>query len=407
MRFANEYYSRLSKAQKLWYAVGVAVSVVIVTAGYAVEQGDGEQSKGRFSTAQSIGQIAPSLGVTGKALARELGLPLDAPKKKHLRSLGISQDKLDAVAKHLESHEPSNLAYFIYVALVLFGLLYMCRLGRPDDSEASERKYWYNRTPYVVALLTAIVLAGFVTGKSPNPMEGVVKVFKAMVGLYPSVWEKSLGLAFFLGLAIVGNKLVCGWVCPFGAIQELAYSVPIMRKLKRRKLPFVISNAIRVTLFLTTLALLFGVVGNNRGYVVYHGLNPFNLFDHDFEQASIIITVLASVTLAFVVYRPFCHLICPFGLISWIAERISLARVRIDPTKCTKCGACASACPSQAALARIQQKSLPPDCFSCARCLNVCPVDAVQYSFPKHSKPERVTGGARPGADALRCDERK
>ncbi len=377
----REYYGRLSATQKRWYLIGLAASIAIVTLGFVLTQGGNGQNGGRYSVEQGIGQIAPDLEVTGKALARELGLPLDAPKKKPLQSLGISQNKLDAVAAHLESHVPSQMTYFVYAALVAFGLLYLARLGRPDGSPLSDRRFWYNRAPYTAALLTAIVLAGFVSGKSPNPMEGIVKVFKAMVGLYPSVWDKLLGLAFFLVLAIVGNKLVCGWACPFGAIQELVYSIPIMRKLKRRKLPFLVTNAVRTALFLVALALLFGVVGNHRGYVVYHVLNPFDLFDLDLEMASVAIAVLASIVLAAVVYRPFCHLICPFGLVSWIVERVSLARVRIDPAKCTKCGACARACPSQAALGRVQQKSLAPDCFSCARCLNVCPENAIGYSL--------------------------
>ena len=54
-------------------------------------------------------------------------------------------------------------------------------------------------------------------------MEGAVKFFKGMVGLQPSMVAVVLGFIFFIWLAIVGNKLVCGWACPFGALQELCY----------------------------------------------------------------------------------------------------------------------------------------------------------------------------------------
>ena len=65
-------------------------------------------------------------------------------------------------------------------------------------------------------------------------MEGAVKVFKSMAGLYPSVWEKVAAFLLFIGLAIVGNKLVCGWACPFGALQELLYSLPILKRINVR-----------------------------------------------------------------------------------------------------------------------------------------------------------------------------
>ena len=388
MQMFNEYARGLSTAQKRWYVSGLLISIAIVGFGLLLLRGGSKHSGAYYSVDQNIKQIAPGLGVTGKALARDLGLPIEVSKKKPLRSLGITQDELDSVTGHLESHDPTSLTYFVYVALVLFGWLYLVRLGRPDRSPLEHRKHWYNRTPYVIALVVAVLVSGFVLGKSPNPMEGIVKVFKAMVGLYPSVWDKLIALAFFLVLAAIGNKLVCGWACPFGAIQELVYSIPILQKLKQRKLPFAVTNAVRGVLFLVGLVLLFGLVGNHKGYVVYHGLNPFNLFDLDFESSTIALTVIASIALATVIYRPFCHLVCPFGLVSWFVEKLSLAKVRIDPAKCTKCGACAAACPSQAALGRIKNDPLPPDCFSCARCLNVCPHDAIEYSV-------RQSGGAQ------------
>ena len=69
-------------------------------------------------------------------------------------------------------------------------------------------------------LVLAVAVCGFAMGKSPNPMEGAVKIFKGMVGLQPSMLAVVLAFIFFVGLAIVGNKLVCGWACPFGALQD-------------------------------------------------------------------------------------------------------------------------------------------------------------------------------------------
>ena len=373
------YLSSLSKVQWGWLVGTLAICVAIVAVGWVLEPVDSTVSAASFTTTMSIRDIAPELGVTGKALARELGLPIGAPKGKPLKKLGIAQADLDQATSHLLSHRPTQLRYYIFAALVLWGLVFLCRLGRPDGSPNTQRRIWYPRTPYILALLVAGVVFGFLLGKSPNPMEGIVKVFKSMVGLYPSVSDKVIALAFFLALAVVGNKLVCGWACPFGALQELLYSLPILRRIKGKKIPFLVSNGVRTILFAAALLVLFGVVGDRKGSVLYHSMNPFNLFDLDFDHAPITITILIALVLSLVTYRPFCQFVCPFGLISWLVERFSLARVRIDATRCNQCGVCVKACPLDAAKNKVAGKLFAADCYSCARCLNVCPQDAITY----------------------------
>jgi len=381
---------RLSGKQHVWLIGTLIVAAGIVALGRALEPEPEKTSASSFTTQMSIKEVAPKLDATGKALARELGLPLDVPKKKPLKALGVTQEQLQHAAEHLLSHRPTRLKYYVFAALVLWGLVFLTRLGRPDGSPVRERRAWYPRAPYWAALLVAVVVCGFMLGKSPNPMEGAVKLFKSMVGLYPSVWDKLAAFLFFLALAVVGNKLVCGWACPFGALQELLYSLPILKRIKRRKLPFWASNSVRGGLFVVMLLLLFGIVGGRQGFVVYHYVNPFNLFDRDFETASILITVVAALALALAVYRPFCQLICPFGFISWLAERLSLVRVRVDPERCNKCGACSQACPLEAAKHKVEGKLFGADCYSCARCLNVCPQDAIRYCLSIGS-PSRET----------------
>jgi len=375
------YFARLSKIQRYWFVGTLTVAVGIVVIGWLSEPKYAATPDSALSVDMSIKEMVPKLGVTGKALARELGLPVDVPKGKPLKKLGVSQTDLDHATQHVLSHRPSKVKYYVFASLVLWGLVFLTRLGRPDDSPASERKSWYPLAPYILTLVVASLACGFLLGKSPNPMEGIVKVFKAMAGLYPSVWDKVVAWLFFMALAIVGNKLVCGWACPFGALQELLYSLPFFKRIKRRRVPFLFSNLIRGGLFLSMLLLLFGIVGNKKGFVVYHSMNPFNLFNLDIESWSILFTIVVALLLGLAVYRPFCQFICPFGFVSWLAERGSLARVRISRADCTQCGACSRACPSGAAQSKVEGKVFGADCYSCTRCLKVCPEDAITYCF--------------------------
>ena len=376
----SSWFSQISFKQRIWLFVTVAGMLVIIVFGVLLSSSNKPRKSIDFNTNMSLQDIAPRLGVTGKGLARELELPIEISKKKPLISLKVTEKELHHAVKHILSHRDSMLKYYVYAALVLFGLVFLIKIGRPDGSDVKSRHKWYPRAPYIASLLVSVIAAGFLLGKSPNPMEGTVKVFKSMVGLYPDPMVKVIAFSFFIMLAVVGNKIICGWACPFGALQELIYSIPILKKIKKKKLPFIFTNTIRACIFIVMLLFLFGIVGGRRGFVIYHYINPFNLFNLDFEAFSILLTVIIVLLASFIAYRPFCQFICPFGLVSWIAERFSVFRVRIDKEKCTQCRACIKACPLEAAKGLVEGKRLPADCFSCARCLNVCPTNAIKYS---------------------------
>jgi len=375
----HSWFSQISFKQRIWLFATLAGMFAIIVLGILLDSPSALKESISFNIDMSIRDIVPELGVTGKSLARELELPLDVSKNKPVRTLGVTQEELDHAIEHILSHRDTVLKYYVFAVLVLWGLVFLVRLGRPDNSDVKNRRDWYPRTPYIISLLLSVIVAGFLLGKSPNPMEGLVKVFKSMVGLYPDPGIKIIAFGFFIILAVIGNKMICGWACPFGALQEIIYSIPILRRIKQKKLPFILTNTIRAGLFLFTLLFLFGIIGASKGFVIYHYVNPFNLFNLDFESLSILLTVIIALGGAFIIYRPFCQLICPFGFISWIAEKFSIFRIRIDKDKCTQCGACIKVCPLEAAKGRVAGNKLPADCFSCARCLNVCPVDAIQY----------------------------
>lgn len=373
------WFSLLSLRQRIILVLTIFISLAVVVVGFLMNEPVQHGGPINVGTDMTLRQIAPELGVTARSLARELNLPIDAPKDKPLVEMNITDMELEHVVEHTLSHVDATAAYFIFFALALIGFVYLNMLGRPDASDIKQRKIWYPRFPYIVSLICSVLVAGFYFGKSPNPMESIVKVFKSMVGLYPDPAAKVIAFVFFIALAIIGNKLVCGWACPFGSLQELIYSIPVLRRIKRRKLSFALTNTIRITLFVLAVLVLSGFIGGQKGFVIYHYINPFNLFDLNVEGISIAITIIIALIGSLFVYRPFCRIVCPFGLVSWIVERFSITRVRIDKDKCTQCGACIKACPLDAAKGRVNGKKLPDDCFSCARCLNVCPVDAIRY----------------------------
>ncbi|MBN2723063.1 MAG: 4Fe-4S dicluster domain-containing protein [Deltaproteobacteria bacterium] len=384
----KKWFESLSGSQKIWFGTALILIFAAVLSTFIIVPSKTKVPEDFFTVQKTIRQMAPKLGVTGKALARELGLKITVSKSVPVSQLGVKQDKLNSSVEHLQSHRDASSKYILYSALVLGAIIFLLRIGIPDKADVKSRKLWYPSMFYISFLVISVLFAGFILGKSPNPMEGIVKVFKAMVGLYPDVMSKILAFVFFSVLSITANKILCGWACPMGSMQELLFFIPGLKKIRRYKIPFIFSNSIRILLFIIMFMLILGVIGGKPGFVLYHHLNAFDIFGFHFDSLSILITTIAVLILSFFIYRPFCAFICPFGLYSWILEQFSFARVRVDHDACTDCGACSRVCPTQSAAAKVAKKAIQPDCFSCTRCLNVCPHNAIRYTTPlkKNSK---------------------
>ena len=141
------WFSLLSARQKSWLFGTVFVMLAIVGVGLYLTTSAEEPAPATFTTDMSIQQVAPKLGVTGKALARELGLDLEIPKKKPLKALGVSDEEFQHAVEHLLSHRDANLKYFVYAALALGAVVFLVRLGRPEGADVQQRKRWYPRAP--------------------------------------------------------------------------------------------------------------------------------------------------------------------------------------------------------------------------------------------------------------------
>lgn len=178
-------------------------------------------------------------------------------------------------------------------------------------------------------------------------------------------------------LSLLGSKLFCGWVCPVGVLQEAVHS--ISSSSKKRMLPFKLTNYVRIIIFALSimLALLLGL------NLYFEFLNPFIVLRWRINADLLTLsswTVMALVVGASIyIYKPYCYLICPIGLLTWLLEHVTLARVVLNENLCDRCDTCVDEtnCPSVKAL--IMKERMRPDCFSCGRCIASCPRDALEY----------------------------
>jgi len=238
-----------------------------------------------------------------------------------------------------------------------------------------------------ILYLCAIVIFGIILGSDPSPM-GTVKDAIALYGAQRVIFKPRLVAMFvFLAMVFLANKFICAWGCQLGVLQDMIFRLNRNIKdtrgaLKQYKIPFVITNTIRIIFFLvfTGIAFLWGfdLVDKIDPFRVY---KPLKILLGGWVFLSLLL--LASLF----VYRPWCHLFCPFGLIGWIVEKISLFKIKVDYNTCIECQACAKACPSTVMEAILKQDRVIPDCFACSTCVHVCPTNSINLGFGKRTPP--------------------
>lgn len=201
---------------------------------------------------------------------------------------------------------------------------------------------------------------------------------------------------YVAGLLVVFGTLlgrfVCGFLCPFGLVQDLLFKIPFVRKIRKlpgekglRWLRFVFLSifVILLPMFVIDITGLgepwfckfvcpAGTLEGGVPLVLLNGaMRGAAGFLFKWKLLILIITLLSSI----VIYRPFCRYVCPLGAIYGIFNKISFYRIKIDTEKCTKCGACQKACKLDIPVWKNPDSM---DCIRCGDCKITCPQKAIK-----------------------------
>lgn len=201
------------------------------------------------------------------------------------------------------------------------------------------------------------------------------------------------GFLFFVG-ALMG-RFVCGWLCPFGLIQDLLHKIPFPKKIRTfqgdrilRKLKYVI-----LAVFVILLPMFaVDIMGQGAPYFckllcpagTLEGGIPLVLMNKSMHSALGFlyawknVLLIAVILCSIVIYRPFCKYICPLGAIYSVFNPISVFRYQVDGHKCVNCGACANVCKMGADPVKNANS---PECIRCGLCRKACPKGAISSGW--------------------------
>jgi len=190
--------------------------------------------------------------------------------------------------------------------------------------------------------------------------------------------------------AILFGRMICGWFCPFGLIQELVYKVKTP-KLKKNKFTRILSYLKYVILVFFALIVPITYAFRDTpvpGFCKY--ICPAGTIEGGLALLSnkvnesylsmlgpiftwkFVLMISIMVGCVFI-FRLFCRFLCPLGALYGLFNKISFFGVKVEESKCTHCNLCVGHC-------KMDVKEVgDQECISCGECINVCPTQAIKW----------------------------
>ena len=204
---------------------------------------------------------------------------------------------------------------------------------------------------------------------------------------------------------VLFGRLICGWLCPFGLIQELLYKIKTPKVKKSpvtRLLSYLKYVLLAVFVFLIPILYAFkdtplpafckyicpsgtlegglGLLANKVNESYFSMLGP--LFTWKFL---LMVSILVG---CIFIFRLFCRFMCPIGALYGLFNKISFFGIKLDRSKCIDCGKCISHC-------KVDIRHVgDQECVSCGECIDVCPTKAILWKgsgifLKKNDIPEK------------------
>lgn len=258
------------------------------------------------------------------------------------------------------------------------------------------------------------------------PQNTVGDAFTAIQLIFHNAAFPWLAFASFFITGILIGKSLCGWVCPFGFIQDLTMFI---KRKKLEAMPRTHDMLLYGKYLVLGLALFISITfAGSKVFAVSSGYeNAFGIFVKapftalspaqtlfsilpnmlvNLKNAIGVVTytelfsgigsltalfwaqlVVLIIVLALMIYVPrgFCRYLCPHGAMMAIMNKFSLIGLKREPTKCARvgCRKCVEVCPMRVPILDLPwEKFSHEECIYCMKCADACENKAIRVTYP-------------------------
>jgi polyferredoxin len=217
---------------------------------------------------------------------------------------------------------------------------------------------------------------------------GVLGHFAAW-GVLPLMALGTIGM-----FGAVFGRFLCGWVCPFGFLQDMLYKIPSPKFVLRRW-----TRAIKYILLVASVFLAAAFIGLDS-YTFFCRLCPAGTSESLIPRALMdgnagvlfaawprIFFMMALLAMMVFSLRSFCKVFCPIGAILGIFNRVSMFGLRYKENECPSCEVCLQECPMDVEIndfrkGKMQEHTTAPaECILCLNCTHNCHQSGLRFSL--------------------------
>jgi len=213
-------------------------------------------------------------------------------------------------------------------------------------------------------------------------------------------WDLLWPLIVLIPTFVLG-RFFCGWICPFGSVNQLLGGI---RAGSRSPRALMDSNRYRKWQGTKYFVLIVGLAAALSGCDVLGWMDPFSLLlrsaglsmlpaaasqkhavvyqAHYWLSVLFGVGFLALLAMNLLVTRFWCRALCPLGALLGLASRWSPLKLQRDAGKCNQCRRCLLACQGgdDPVGCGPWRKS---ECHLCLNCIAACPGGSLRFRFSK------------------------
>ncbi|AHM57451.1 putative electron transport protein YccM [Peptoclostridium acidaminophilum DSM 3953] len=183
-------------------------------------------------------------------------------------------------------------------------------------------------------------------------------------------------------LTVFSGAFYCGWICPYGFMQDLFSKFGSLLGIKKRKMP----SSLQIILVFSRYVLLAIVLLIGSDFVFSlmtfdPRANFSNMLVGNIAGFAAISVMAFFLIVSLLFERPFCNYLCSEGARYGLMGSLRIFTIKRDQSLCVNCQKCDKACPMNIRVSKATNLR-SPQCINCFQCISACPVKGA-LSFGK------------------------